>query len=435
MKFISTTDRQFKTTLREAVLLGMAPQGGLFMPESIPRFERKFLNSLDQLTFPEIAMVMATPFLAEDVLDSDLETLVVQAMDLEVEVRSLDAETAVLETFHGPTMAFKDFGARFMAQLMGYFMRGEDRELTILVATSGDTGSAVASGFLAVPGIRVVILYPSGKVSPSQEQQLTTQGHNIQALEIAGNFDDCQRLVKTAFADETLREKHLLSSANSINVARLLPQSFYYAYATGQLKKQGQPLTISVPCGNFGNLTAGLLGQRMGLPIDHFIAATNANAVFPEFLQTGVFRPRPSDHTLSNAMDVGNPSNLDRIRYLFDDDLGQIRLAMSSWSFTDAETLKMIAYIYTEFGYVIDPHTAIGFLGLARYRRSTPGPLNSLVVSTAHPAKFPESVEPAIGRKLVIPPQLAQYLEREKSAIKMPSDYQEFRSYLKDTLA
>lgn len=435
MKFLSTKNQQLRVALKEAVLSGMAPQCGLYMPETIPELPHKILETLHSLSFQEIALAISRNFLADAVQSGDLEQLVQKSMDLDVRITELTDSISVLETYHGPTMAFKDFGARFMAQLMGYLMRGETRELTILVATSGDTGSAVASGFLGVPGIRVVILYPSGKVSPSQEQQLTTQGQNIQALEISGTFDDCQNLVKTAFADAELRQRHLLSSANSINIARLLPQSFYYAFAAGRLQQKGSEVTISVPCGNFGNLTAGLLAQRMGVPIAHFVAATNANDIFPSFLSSGTFQPRPSIQTLSNAMDVGNPSNLDRIRYLFDDDLSRLRKALSSWSFDDQQTREMILQVHETFGYVIDPHTAVGFLGLETYQHLVGKEVNGLVVSTAHPAKFPESVEPMIGQKIPIPEQLAQYLHREKQARAMSNDYEAFRQYLMDTLS
>ncbi len=434
MKYISTHQKSGTASLKEAVLSGMASDGGLFLPAEMPRLNPTFIRGLNSHTFQEISQAMALAFLGDDIPADQLRQLVNQTMNFPLELVHLDDQTSVLETFHGPTMAFKDFGARFMAQLMAYLIRGEARELTILVATSGDTGSAVASGFLGVPGIRVIILYPSGKVSPSQEKQLTTQGQNIQALEVAGTFDDCQLLVKTAFADGALREQHQLSSANSINIARLIPQAFYYAYAVGQLMGRSEGVTFSVPSGNFGNLTAGLFAQRMGIPIKHFVAATNANDVFPKYLSEGQYVPRPSDQTLSNAMDVGNPSNLARIRTLFDDDLERIKESISSWSFSDAETREMMGSIYRQHNYVIDPHTAVGFLGLQEFRRKAQSPGLGVVISTAHPAKFPESVEPVIGQSVSIPPQLANYLKREKQAIAMSNHYDEFRQYLFDTL-
>jgi len=434
MKYISTNLKSSPVSLKEAVISGMPTDGGLFLPEQVPTLESGMIKSLNSQSFQEISQRMASAFLSEDIPKHELQRIIDQSMDIALKLVEIDAQTSVLETFHGPTMAFKDFGARFMAQLMAYLVRGDDRELTILVATSGDTGSAVANGFLGVPGIRVIILYPSGKVSPSQEKQLTTQGQNIHALEVAGNFDDCQLLVKTAFADDELRKAHQLSSANSINIARLIPQSFYYAYTVGQLMDHSDSITFSVPSGNFGNLTAGLLAQRMGLPITHFIAATNSNDVFPKYLSEGAFNPRPSDHTISNAMDVGNPSNLARIRYLFDDDVLKIREAISSWSFSDAETLDMLGAIYRKHNYIIDPHTAVGFLGLQKYGEVNQYKGTGVVISTAHPAKFPESIEPVIGKSVTIPPQLAQYLDRKKQATVMPNNYKDFREYLFDTL-
>jgi len=404
------------------------------MPESIPMLSANFLENLGSFTFQEIAQTLSTAFFAGDIPRPELQNIVKTSMNLDVKIHQLDDQTSILETFHGPTMAFKDFGARFMARLMSYLIQGEDRELTILVATSGDTGSAVANGFLAVPGIRVIILYPSGKVSPSQEKQLTTQGQNIQALEVSGTFDDCQKLVKLAFADQELRAAHQLSSANSINIARLLPQTFYYAYAAGQLRQKERDLIISVPCGNFGNLTAGLLAKRLGISIKHFVAATNSNDVFPKYLSEGIYKSRSSDQTLSNAMDVGDPSNLVRIQYLFANNLQNMRREISSWSFSDQQTLEMIAKTFADNKYIIDPHTAVGLLGLREYQQSHVSKTHGLVVSTAHAAKFAETVEPVIGKKIPIPLQLEKYLGLEKKAIPMSTDYQDFRQYLMDTL-
>ncbi|NQT61918.1 MAG: threonine synthase [Candidatus Marinimicrobia bacterium] len=434
MRYISTGQVSLPTSLKEAVLSGIPDDGGLYLPETIPQLDKHFIQSLESLSLQEIALGISAAFLADDIPVTQLQEIVTRSMNFDVKLKKLDDQLSVLETFHGPTMAFKDFGARFMAQLMSFLIRGEDRELTILVATSGDTGSAVASGFLGIPGIRVIILYPEGKVSPSQEKQLTTQGQNITALEVAGNFDDCQRQVKRAFADSELRQVHRLSSANSINFARLLPQSFYYAYIAGKLMSKKGDLVVSVPSGNFGNLTAGLMAKRMGIPLDHFIASTNRNDVFPKFLQSGEFFPRPSDQTLSNAMDVGDPSNLARIRYLFKDDIQAIRTEISSWSFDDEQTREKIAVIFERFNYIIDPHTSVGFLGLNQYLETAKKEVEGVVISTAHPAKFPESVEPIIGESIPVPPQLAQYLEREKQATHMSIDYEDFRQFLTDTL-
>jgi len=434
MKYFSTNRISPSASLKEAVLSGMPGDGGLFLPERIPGLRPHQIEALSTQTFQEIAQTMATSLLSEDIPAHAIQDIVGNSMDLDVRLTPLSEDVSILETFHGPTMAFKDFGARFMARLMSYLIRGDEAELTILVATSGDTGSAVASGFLGIPGIRVIILYPSGKVSPSQEKQLTTQGENIQALEVSGNFDDCQRLVKTAFSDEKLRQAHLLSSANSINIARLIPQSFYYAYTAGQMRAKKGDFVMSVPSGNFGNLTAGLIAKRMGVPIMHFIASTNRNDVFPEYLKSGDFQPRPSDQTISNAMDVGDPSNLARIRNLFDDDISRIQSEISSWSFDDDQTRAMIGETFKQYQYIIDPHTAVGLLGLNKYTESTQLKTAGVVISTAHPAKFPESVEPIIGEKIPVPTQLAQYLEREKQATTMSTDYADFRQYLMDTL-
>ena len=434
MKYISTKNISPPVSLKDAVLSGMPGDGGLFLPERIPTLTPQQIEAFSSMSFEEIAQTMAAEYLSTDIPMVDIRDIVANSMNLDMKLTRLSEKMSILETFHGPTMAFKDFGARFMARLMSYLIKGYERELTILVATSGDTGSAVASGFLGIPGIRVIILYPSGKVSPSQEKQLTTQGENILALEVSGNFDDCQRLVKCAFADEALRQKHLLSSANSINIARLIPQSFYYAFTSGQLSQNSDEFVISVPSGNFGNLTAGLMAKRMGVPIKHFIASTNSNDVFPEYLKSGVFKPRPSDQTISNAMDVGDPSNLARIRYLFGDDVARIRSEISSWSFDDINTREMISRIFKKYDYIIDPHTAVGILGLEKYQDENQSTLPGVVISTAHPAKFPESVEPVIGKKIPVPPQLAQYLKREKQATHMSTEYEDMRQYLIDTL-
>ena len=435
MKYLSTNDHTLRASLRTAVLQGMPTDGGLFMPANLPRIDASFMEDLPGMHFLDVSRYLADLFLAEDISASSLDRIVARSMDIDIHLEQLDDKLSVLETFHGPTMAFKDFGARFMAQIMAYLVRGEDQELTILVATSGDTGSAVAAGFLGVPGIRVIILYPSGKVSPSQEKQLTTQGQNITALEVDGSFDDCQRLVKSAFSDQELRHRLLLSSANSINIARLIPQSFYYAWAAGQLADQRGALQICVPSGNFGNITAALMAKRMGIRIEHLIAATNANAVFPEFLVSGEFRPRPSLQTMSNAMDVGNPSNLARIQYLFRNEPAKIRTTFASWSFSDEDTKAMMRRCYDEYAYIADPHTAVGLLGLEAFRGSQERHSGQgLVVSTAHPAKFPEQVEPVLDIKLEIPPQLAQYLEREKVAIPMTASYDDFKTYLLENL-
>lgn len=434
MKYLSTNDPDLRDSLKSAVLKGMPADGGLYMPVELPSLALEFTGELPELSFQDVARHLAGAFMGDDIPSPELDEIIQTSMDLDVRLHRLTETLSVLETFHGPTMAFKDFGARFMARVMSYLIREEEDELTILVATSGDTGSAVASGFLGVPGIKVVILYPSGKVSPSQEKQLTTQGQNITALEVDGSFDDCQRMVKAAFADPSLRDNMLLSSANSINIARLIPQSFYYTWAYGQVANSSDKVDVSVPCGNFGNITAALMAQKMGVPINHFVAATNANDVFPKYLTTGDFKSKASLHTMSNAMDVGDPSNLVRINHMFDSGIDSIREVISSWSFSDDQTTDMIRRTHEKFGYVIDPHTAVGLLGMETYRNAGAGDSHGIVVSTAHPAKFPEQVEPILGKKIDIPDQLAQYLDREKVAVPMSTSFEEFKHYLIENL-
>lgn len=337
---------------------------------------------------------------------------------------------SALELFHGPTMAFKDFGARFMSQLLRFFSAQERREIVILVATSGDTGSAVANGFIGVPGIRVVVLYPEGKVSDIQEKQFTTLGRNVTALEVKGTFDDCQRLVKTAFLDEGLREAYFLTSANSINIARLIPQSFYYFYGYSRRKNRNQPVVFSVPSGNFGNLTAGLFAKRMGLPVRHFVAATNVNDVVPEYLTTGVMTPRPSRHTLSNAMDVGNPSNFARMMDLYDGDLNAVQKDIKGYAFTDRETEEVMRSVSRAHGYTMDPHGAIGYLGLTRYFDDFGKDVNGIFLETAHPAKFKEVVEKAIQRQIELPETLARFVKGQKQSVKVSHAYETFRKTL-----
>jgi threonine synthase len=336
----------------------------------------------------------------------------------------------ILELFHGPTLAFKDFGARFMARLMGYFVRGETRPLTVLVATSGDTGSAVAHGFLGVPGIRVVILYPSKRISEAQEKQFTTLGENITALEVAGTFDDCQRLVKQAFSDVELNKRAFLTSANSINIGRLLPQMFYHVAAYRQLPVASVPLIVSVPSGNFGNLTAGIFAKRIGLPVAKFIASTNANDVVPEYLRSGEFRPRAATATYSNAMDVGNPNNFPRLLDLCRNRLEYVQKEIWGHRATDDETLAAMKMLHERFGYIADPHTAVGVLGWEAYKREHPESAQGLVLATAHPAKFADVVMKAIGIAPPLPDRLAAYLKREKLSLPMSSSYDDFKQFL-----
>jgi threonine synthase len=347
-----------------------------------------------------------------------------------VKLISLSPALHILELFHGPTLAFKDFGARFMARLMGYFVRSETRPLTVLVATSGDTGSAVAHGFLGVPGIRVVILYPSKRISEAQEKQFTTLGENITALEVSGTFDDCQRLVKQAFSDGELNKRAFITSANSINIGRLLPQMFYHVAAYRQLPVASVPLIVSVPSGNFGNLTAGIFAKRIGLPVARFVASTNANDVVPEYLRTGEFHPRPAKPTFSNAMDVGSPNNFPRLLDLCRDRLEYMQREIWGHGASDEETLGAMRSLHERFGYIADPHTGVGVLGWEAYRREHPEPAQGLVLATAHPAKFADIVARAIGSAPPLPDRLAAYLQRPKLSQAISGQYDDFKQFL-----
>jgi len=375
---------------------------------------------------------MAQTYLEGDVPTHQIQAIVDSAFSFEAPLVPLTKSVSLLELFHGPTLAFKDFGARFMARLMGYFTQETQEELVILVATSGDTGSAVAHAFWKVPGIRVYILYPGGRISTIQEQQLTTLGHNITALEIDGSFDDCQNLVKKAFLDPVVTDILQLTSANSINIARLIPQSFYYAAGLAQYRRlyDTTPPATVVPCGNFGNLTAGLLAAHMGLDLGHFVAATNQNDVIPQYLATGTFKPLPSIATISNAMDVGNPSNWGRILALCQHDLATLRKAISSWSYTDGQTRETIQRVYQEYHYCLDPHTAVGYVGIETYQQQNAFKTPGMVLATAHPAKFLAVVEPLIGRSLPLPAPLAKAMKRPKRSVQISNQYVEFRDYL-----
>jgi threonine synthase len=400
------------------------------MPVEIARRSPEELEQFRALPFTEVCFRVVTPFAAPDVPEDVLWQIVSESINFPVKLVSLSPGLHILELFHGPTLAFKDFGARFMARMMGYFVRGETRSLTVLVATSGDTGSAVAHGFLGVPGIRVVILYPSKRISDAQEKQFTTLGENITALEVAGSFDDCQRLVKQAFSDVELNKRAFLTSANSINIGRLLPQMFYHVAAYGQLPVASVPLIVSVPSGNFGNLTAGLFAKRIGLPVARFIASTNANDVVPEYLRTGEFRPRPATATYSNAMDVGSPNNFPRLLDLCRGRLEYVQREIWGHGATDAETLAAMKSVYERFHYIADPHTAVGILGWGGYKREHAEPAQGLVLATAHAAKFSEVVERAIGIAPPLPDRLAAYLKRPKLSLPVSSKYDDFKQFL-----
>jgi threonine synthase len=432
MKFYSTNNRELKVDLKQAVTQGLAPDNGLYMPEEIRTLPKIFFEAMPRLSFQEIALTVARHIIGDDVPDQELKRIVEHTIQFDAPLVKVEENISALELFHGPTMAFKDFGARFMSQLLGYFAKQQDREIVILVATSGDTGSAVANGFLGVEGTRVIVLYPSGKVSEIQEKQFTTLGRNVTALEVEGTFDDCQRLVKQAFLDDDLRKKYFLTSANSINIARLIPQSFYYFYAVAQTGNK--PVVFSIPSGNFGNLTGGLFAQRMGLPIEKFLAVTNANDIVPEYLETKKFSPRPSQQTISNAMDVGNPSNFARMLDLFDHDFNALSAAITGYRFTDEETRQAMREVYAATKYTLDPHGAIGYLGLKEYFRDKRGEAAGIFLETAHPAKFKDVVDETLGHPVEIPAGLQKFMKQQKQSVPMTGDFKAFREYLISTL-
>lgn len=428
MNYYSTNKQAPLATLEEAVVKGLAGDKGLYMPERIERLDPQVIERMKEQSFHEIACTVARAFFGEDVEPETLDQLVCDTLSFETPVVEVKDPIYSLELFHGPTLAFKDVGGRFMARLLGYFIRKEGlKEVNVLVATSGDTGSAVANGFLGVPGIHVYVLYPKGKVSPIQECQFTTLGQNITALEIDGTFDDCQALVKAAFMDEALNAHMKLTSANSINVARFLPQSFYYFNAWAQLARQGKAneLVVCVPSGNFGNITAGLFAHRMGLPIKRFVAANNRNDVFLEYLQTGVYTPRPSVATLANAMDVGNPSNFARIIDLYSYE--QICALISGYRYTDEQIAEAIRRCHAETGYLLDPHGACGYQALEATLR--PGE-TGVFLETAHPAKFKGTVDQILGADIEIPAKLRAFMAGQKQSIELSKDFEGFKRFL-----
>ena len=433
MKYYSTNRGVPEVSFEDAVLKGLPDDNGLYMPVEVPQLGQDFFKRLPTLGFQEIAFEVASRFIEQEIDPETLRGIVADAFDFEVPVRQLEDDIHVLELFHGPTLAFKDFGARFMARVMGHFLEHKGKEVNILVATSGDTGSAVAQGFYGIPGIKVTLLYPRGKVSKIQEQQLTTVGKNVTALEVDGTFDDCQRLVKTAFLDKALNDRMSLSSANSINIARLVPQAFYYFHAYARVMEGKNPVVFCVPSGNFGNLCAGLLAKKMGLPVKRFVAATNANDIVPEFLRSNHFNPRPSIRTISNAMDVGNPSNFVRLTELYGHDFEAINADIQGIAFTDDQTRTLIKDVFERLGYVTCPHTAIGYGGLKTLLRPDAGE-TGIFLATAHPAKFIDVVEPIIGEKVEIPDRLKKIIEKEKQAISISTNFAELKSLLLDTL-
>ncbi len=432
MKLYSTNNKDLRVSFKEAVFNSMPQDKGLYMPVEIPQLDAEFIQNIEQYSLPEIAYQVASTLLKEEIPAEDLKVLINDAINFDAPAVQLDDKTFVLELFHGPSLAFKDFGARFMSRVMAYFLKDGEQLLDVLVATSGDTGGAVALGFLGVPNTRVTILYPEGKVSPIQELQLTTNGENIRAVEVKGTFDDCQALVKQAFADRELNAKFRLTSANSINISRLIPQTFYYFNTYAQLKKQGfEDVIFSVPSGNFGNIGAGLLAYKLGLPVKQFIAATNVNDTVPRFLESGVYETRPSTQTYSNAMDVGAPSNWVRIMDLFDQDVEAIKKMVTSYRFTDDETLDGIKEIDENLNYVACPHTAIAYLAIEKYRNENPADNSAAVfLSTAHACKFPDIFPADIATKIEIPEQVKTLESKLKHADQLDVGFEGFKSYL-----
>ena len=431
MKLYSTNDLSSRVNFKEAVFNSMPQDKGLYMPVEISPLPQDFIDHLDKYTLPEIAYTVAKHMLQGAIPDGDLQALINDAINFDAPVVELEEDVYVLELFHGPSLAFKDFGARFMSRVMAYFLEAGEKQLDVLVATSGDTGGAVALGFLGVPNTRVTILYPKGKVSGMQEQQLTTNGQNIRALEVDGTFDDCQALVKQAFTDTELNEKFRLTSANSINIARLIPQTFYYFNAYAQLLRQGKnKVVFAVPSGNFGNIGAGLLAWKMGLPVQQFIAATNANDTVPEFLKTGVYQPKPTVATLSNAMDVSSPSNWVRIADLFKKDTEALKKLITGYSFNDEDTVKAIVKIFGAYKYVACPHTAIAWLALTDYMEKQDNGATGVFLSTAHPCKFPDVFPEQISKAVEIPEQVKNLSAKPKQATALKADFNEFKTYL-----
>lgn len=430
MKYYSTRNKKLRASFKEAVMNGLAPDGGLYMPVRFPKVNDLILNNLEDFTFQELGVEVIYPFVVDDLSKNKLEEIVYSAFNFPVPLVQLDNNKYVLELFHGPTLAFKDFAARFMARTMSFFNQGSEKELNILVATSGDTGSAVANGFYGVEGINVFILYPSGMVSEIQEKQLTTFDKNITALEIDGTFDDCQWLVKEAFVDKELNEKLNLSSANSINIARLLPQSVYYFEAFKQLEDKSKKVNITIPSGNLGNLTAGVFAKKVGLPINKFISATNSNSVFTEFLETGEYESRPAIQTLSNAMDVGAPSNFERLNDLYEN-LNGFRADIVSFSFGDKSTLSKIEDVKDKYNYLLDPHGAVGFLAMEKYlEKLKVNNSSNIVFETAHPIKFSEEIKKHFHYNIEIPKRLVSDLMKKKNSIKISKKYDDLKEFL-----
>jgi len=429
MKYYSTNKQSSTVDFKEAAIKGQAPDKGLYFPERIPQVDREVIEKIETFSNEEIAFRIIKPYIGNSIPDDQLFSIIKETVNFPIPLVKVNENIFSLELFHGPTLAFKDVGARFMSRCLGYFLKGEEKRVTVLVATSGDTGGAVANGFYNVDGIDVVILYPSGKVSPVQEKQLTTLGKNIHALEVNGTFDDCQRMVKQAFADTDLNKQMFLTSANSINVARWLPQQFYYFFGYKQWADKENPPVICVPSGNFGNICAGILASATGLPVRHFIAACNVNDIVSDYLVTEVLKSKQAVPTLSNAMDVGNPSNFVRILEIFQHQFPKLKSKLSSYTIGDDDTLTTIKEVYEKYNYLLDPHGAVGYLSLKKYLETAPG-AKGIFLETAHPVKFPDAVEKVTGKTIELPASLENIMFREKKSVKMKGEYNELKNYL-----
>jgi threonine synthase len=429
MKYYSLNHNAPKVSFQEAVIQGLAPDQGLYFPEHLTPISASFFDKIETLSNEEIAFQVIHEFVGDEIPEINLRQIIIETLCFDFPLVKVENNIYSLELFHGPTMAFKDVGARFMSRCLAYFNSDKKgAKNTVIVATSGDTGGAVANGFFGVEGVDVVILYPSGKVSDIQERQLTTLGKNITALEVDGDFDACQEMVKKAFLDDSLSYKNL-TSANSINIARWLPQMFYFFFAYKQLKSENKPLIFSCPSGNFGNICAGIIAKKLGLPIKHFVASTNVNDTVPRFLEEGLYDPKPSKATISNAMDVGNPSNFIRIQAMYKNDLSEFKKDFSSFSFSDTETEIALQTIYKSSGYIAEPHGVVGYLGLKKELENHPSDIG-IFLETAHPIKFLDVVESLLNVKLPIPSQIQSVLNKEKLSVKIKT-YEDFKAFLK----
>ncbi len=429
MRYYSLNKRSPVVDFAAATVLGQAPDKGLYFPESIPRVSSELINNMVNYSNEAIAMEVIGPYIGDAIPKNELESIVMETVNFDIPLVKITDDILSLELFHGPTLAFKDIGARFMSRCLGFFAKGIKEKIVVLVATSGDTGGAVANGFYNVEGVEVVILYPSGKVSSVQEKQLTTLGKNIHALEVDGTFDECQQMVKAIFADRELNQKIKLTSANSINVARWLPQQFYYFYLWKQWEDKSNPPVVVVPSGNFGNICAGLLAQQSGLPIQHFIAACNANDTVPEFLRTGIYQPRKSVPTISNAMDVGDPSNFIRIMEIFHQQIDGLKNSVNGYTITDEETKATLVSVFKKYNYLLDPHGAVAYNALEQYQTQHQQ-AKGVILETAHPVKFYDVIVPMINQTVQVPETVAIQMKKEKLSTKISADVHELKKFL-----